>query len=52
MFERPPAEVLAVEFDQVESAKDRGGVAKPIAENVKYREAALVDHDGLAVEHA
>ena len=38
-FERPPAEVRAVHFDQVESAQDGSVVAKPIAENVEDGEA-------------
>ena len=44
-----PAKVLAVEFDQIEGAQHGGVVAKPIPESVEYREAAFVDHDGLAV---
>ena len=34
------------------SASDDGVIAKPIAENVKYRQAAFVDQDGLAIKHA
>ena len=49
---RAPAEVLAVEFDQIEGAKHGGVVAKPITESVEYREAAFVHHDGLAVNEA
>jgi hypothetical protein len=52
VFERSPAEILAVELDQVECTQHDGMVAKPIAEHVKHREAALVDHDRLAVERA
>jgi hypothetical protein len=42
------AEVLAVEFDEIEGAQHGGVIAKPITECVKYREAAFVHHDGLA----
>jgi len=48
---RPP-EVFAVELDQVEGAEHGGVVAKPITESVEYREAAFVDYDGLAADHA
>ena len=47
-----PAKVFAVEFDQIEGTKDGCVVAKPIPERVEYREAAFVDHDGLAVHDA
>ena len=47
-----PAKVFAVEFDQIEGAEHGGVVAKPITESVEYREAAFVDHDGLAVHDA
>jgi len=46
------AEVLAVEFDQIEGAEHGGVVAKPITESVEYREAAFVDHDRLTVHDA
>jgi hypothetical protein len=49
ILEPRPTEVFAVEFDQIEGAKHGGVVAKPIPESVEYREAAFVDHDGLAV---
>ena len=52
VFERLPPEVRAVRFDQVESAQDGRVVAKPVAEDVEDRETVLVDHDGLAVDHA
>ena len=51
-FERLPPEVRAVRFDQVESAQDGRVVAKPVAQDVEDRKAVLVDHDGLAVDHA
>ena len=47
-----PSEVLAVEFDQIESAEHGGVVTKPITEIVEHREAAFVDRDGLAVHNA
>ena len=47
-----PSDILAVEFDEIEGTEHSGVVAKPIPESVEYREAAFVDHDGLAVHDA
>ncbi len=52
LLDRPPAEVLAIELEQVESAQHSGIIAQPITQSVKVRKAELVDHDGLAVKHA
>jgi hypothetical protein len=51
-LERLPAEVGTVELYEIESAQHGGVIANPIAENVKDREAALVDYYGLTVEQA
>ena len=45
-----PAEVFAVVLDQIEGTEHGGMVVKPITEGIEYREAAFIDHDGLAVD--
>ena len=52
MFDRLPSEVLAVDLDQIKHTQHGGMIAKPVSENIEHRETALVDHNGLAVEHA
>jgi hypothetical protein len=37
-------------LDQVERAEHGGVVMMPVAQEVENREAALIDHDGLAVD--
>jgi len=52
VFEWLPPEVRAVHLDQVESAQDGRVVAQPVAEDIEDLESVLVDHDGLAIDHA
>ena len=51
-LDRLPAEVLAVEFNQIERAQQGGVVVLAIADEVEDREAVRVDDDRLPVEHA
>ena len=51
-LDRLPPEVLAVEFDQIESAEHGGVVVLPIADQIEDREPVRIDDDGLAVERA
>jgi hypothetical protein len=51
-LDRLPPKVLAVEFDQIESAEHSGVVVLPIADQVEDREPVRIDDDGLAVERA
>jgi len=51
-LERPPAQVHAVELNQIKGAQYGVMIAKPIAEDIEHRETVLVDHDGFTVEHA
>ena len=48
-LQRLAAKVLTVQLDQIEGAQHGGMIVKAPAESVEYREAALIDHDGLAV---
>jgi hypothetical protein len=52
VLERSPAKVLTVELDEVECTQHGGVIMKPIPESVKYREAALVGHNSLAIDPA
>ena len=50
---RVQAQVLAIELDEIECAQQCiMMIAKPIAQGIEYREAALVTYDDLAVERA
>ena len=44
-----PAQVAA---SQIECAEHGGVVMMPVAQEVEDRQAALIDHDGLAVDEA
>jgi hypothetical protein len=52
LLERRPAQVLAVKFDQVERAEHGGVVVLPVANQVKDREAVLIDNNRLAIDDA
>ena len=46
------AQVPAIELDEIECAQQCIMIAKPLAQGIEYREAALVNYDDLAVERA
>ena len=47
-----PSEVLAVEFDQIEGTEHGGMIAEAKTERIKYRQAAFVHDNRLAVDYA
>ena len=49
---RLPAQVFAVEFDQVESAEGHSMILAPIADQVEHRKPIVIDGDGLTIDHA
>ena len=51
-FNGLPAQVHAVQLEQVESAERHGVVLTAVAEQVKYREAVGIAGDGLAIDDA
>jgi hypothetical protein len=52
LLERRPAQVLAVKFDQVEGTEHGGVVVLLVADQVKDREAVLIDNNRLAIDDA
>ena len=51
-LERSVSKVLSLECNQIESAQHGSVVAEPVTKIIEYRQAALIDHDGLAVDQA
>jgi hypothetical protein len=51
-FYRLPTQILAVELEQAEGAKDRGRAGLVPADQVEHRKALLVGDDRLAVDQA
>ena len=49
VFQRRPIEVFAVEFDQVECAKDGSVTVVTMAQQIEDRETIRVYNDGLTV---
>ena len=52
LLDRSEPQIVAVQLDQVEGAEHGGVVMLPVAQQLEHREAALIDHDGLAVDEA
>jgi hypothetical protein len=52
IFDRMPAQIVALDLDQVECAEGRGVIVPAIPEKVEDWQPLLIDHDGLAVDHA
>ena len=47
---RQGTQVVAIKLDQIEGAEYGSVVMAPVAQEVEDREAALIDHDGLAID--
>ena len=52
LLDRRSAQILAVQFDQIEGAEHGGMVVMPGAEQIKGREAVGIDDNRLAVDKA
>jgi hypothetical protein len=52
LLDRRPAQILAVQFNQIEGAEHGSVVMPPGTEQIKDREAIGVDHDRFAVDEA
>lgn len=52
LLDRPEAQVLAVEFSQVESHQGHGAVVGTLAQTCEHREAIVVADHRLAVDQA
>ena len=48
LLDRQPAQVLAVNFERVESAEHGRAVGRPGTEQTKDREPAIIAHNGCA----
>jgi hypothetical protein len=49
---RQRTQVVAIKLDQIERAEYGSVVMAPVAQEVEDREAALIDHDGFAIDEA
>jgi hypothetical protein len=52
IFQPRATEVLTIKLDQIEGAEHGGVIVLTITQSIEDREAASVDHYGLAVEQA
>ena len=50
LLERRPAQVLAINLNQIEGAEHGGAVMLPVAEQVKYRQPSSIDNNRLAID--
>jgi hypothetical protein len=51
-FDRQPAQVLAVDLEQVERAEHGRGIVTEGPDQLEHRKPGLVTDDGLAVDQA